>query len=153
MPDAEMRRRLTEVIGILAPSNDRERRDKMLTWDQVREMKVHGIDFGGHTVTHPFLSRVTPEQAVWEVSACKQQIEAELQSPVEYFAYPSGREEDFCPWSAQVLREAGYQVAVTTIWGVNYCSTNPMQFYRGQPWEEDAAIFAYKLDWYELASI
>jgi peptidoglycan/xylan/chitin deacetylase (PgdA/CDA1 family)/CelD/BcsL family acetyltransferase involved in cellulose biosynthesis len=153
MPDAEMRRRLVEVFGLLDPQNDGERREKMLTWDQVREMKSHGIEFGGHTVTHPFLSRVTPEQAVREVTECKKRIEAELQAPVKYFAYPNGREEDFRSWNTQLLRNAGYQAALTTIWGVNYSSTDPMQFHRGQPWEEDAAMFAYKLDWYELASI
>jgi peptidoglycan/xylan/chitin deacetylase (PgdA/CDA1 family)/CelD/BcsL family acetyltransferase involved in cellulose biosynthesis len=152
LPDEERRGRLDEVVALLAPEDADGRRDKMLTWDQVRGMKKQGIDFGGHTVTHPFLSKTTPERALWEVSECKRRIEAELDSPVDYFAYPNGREEDFAGWSADVLRRAGYQAALTTVWGVNYPSTDPMALRRGQPWEEDPAVFAYKLDWYELVS-
>ena len=124
----------------------------MLSWDQVRLMKTHGIDFGGHTVTHPFISRMTNEQVVWEVSECKRRIEEELQQPVDHFAYPSGREEDFGKWNKQVVRSAGYRSAVTTIWGMNYRSTDPMELRRGGPWEESVAQFAYKLDWYQLVN-
>ena len=30
----------------------------MLTWDQVREMELAGIDFGWHAVTHPVLTTI-----------------------------------------------------------------------------------------------
>ena len=124
----------------------------MLTWDQVRRMKAHGIDFGGHSVTHPFISRLTREQVAWEVTECKHRIEEELQAPVEHFAYPSGREEDFGKWNEQTIRSAGYRAAVTTIWGMNYPSTDRMALRRGGPWEETPAQFAYKLDWYQLVN-
>jgi hypothetical protein len=50
------------------------------------------------------------------------------------------------------LRAAGYRTAVSTIWGLNYRSTDRMALRRGQPWEEAAAQFAYKLDWYQLVN-
>jgi len=140
---------LEEILCQLAVKDD-ERHGKMLTWDQVRLMKARGIDFGGHTVSHPYMSRLTPAQAGWEVSECKRRIEAELEMPVTHFAYPNGREEDFAPSNKDLLREAGYQAAVTTIWGQNQRSTDRMALRRGGPWEENAALFAYKLDWYEL---
>ena len=124
----------------------------MLTWDQVRLMKAGGIDFGGHSVTHPFISRLNHEQVAWEVSECKRRIEKELQAPVDHFAYPSGREEDFGKWNEQIVRSAGYRAAVTTIWGLNYPSTNRMELRRGGPWEETPAQFACKLDWYQLVN-
>lgn len=113
-------------------------------------MQAHGVDFGGHTVTHPFISKLTPEQVTWEASECKRRIEAELQAPVEHFAYPSGREEDFQASNKELIRAAGYRAALTTIWGTNHHSTDRMEFRRGGPWEENPALFAYKLDWYEL---
>ena len=97
-------------------------------------------------VTRPIL---TETEASWEVSECKRRIEAELQSPVDYFAYPNGREEDFIASNKELLRAAGYRAAVTTIWGVNDRSTDRMELRRGGPWESDPAVFASKLDWYQ----
>lgn len=150
LADTERRQWLTEILRQLAAGDDGARNGKMLTWDQVRVMKAHGIDFGGHTVTHPFLSKMRREQAAWEVSECKRRIEQELQAPVYDFAYPNGREEDIGEGNKELIRSAGYRAAVTTIWGMNYRSTDPLELRRGQPWEENPALFAYKLDWYEL---
>jgi peptidoglycan/xylan/chitin deacetylase (PgdA/CDA1 family)/CelD/BcsL family acetyltransferase involved in cellulose biosynthesis len=152
MPEDERRQRLQAILRELAAPSAGLRRDMMLSWDQVRRMKQHGIDFGGHTVTHPFLSRLTRDQVSWEVSECKRRIEAELQAPVSHFAYPNGREEDFGPWNKELLRQAGYEAALSTIWGLNYQSTDRMELRRGQPWEEDEAVFAYKMDWYQLVN-
>jgi len=147
LPDTELRRWIADILAQLGVEPDTE--DTMLTWDQIRLMKQHRIDFGGHTVTHPFVSKLDPQQAVFEASECKRRIEEETQSPVEHFAYPNGRQGDFEAWNKQVLREAGYQAAVSTLWGVNYPSTDPMELKRGQPWEENPAVFAAKLDWYQ----
>ena len=149
LPDEERQQRLVNILRQLAVTGNPERRNKMLTWDQVRLMMRYGIDFGGHTVTHPFLSKVTREKAAWEVSECKRRIEEELQQPVSYFAYPNGREEDFTSWNKEMLRNAGYRAALSTIWGMNYRSTDRMQLKRGGPWEKSQALFAWKLDWYQ----
>ena len=151
LPDTERRKWVADVIARLGTSKDTE--DTMLTWDQIRLMKQRGIDFGGHTVSHPFVSRLAPEDAVREVSECKRRIEEETQAAVEHFAYPNGREGDFEPWNKRVLQDAGYRAAVSTLWGVNYPSTDLMELRRGQPWEENTAAFAAKLDWYQLTDI
>ena len=150
LPDLGRRQTLSRILRQLAVEDHTERRDKMLTWDQVRAMQKSGIDFGGHTVTHPFLSRMSEQEVVWEVCECKRRIEEELQVPVCHFAYPNGREKDFGKWNRDVVRQAGYRAAVTTIWGQNSGSTDPMELRRGGPWEPNSAAFAYKLDWYQL---
>jgi CelD/BcsL family acetyltransferase involved in cellulose biosynthesis/peptidoglycan/xylan/chitin deacetylase (PgdA/CDA1 family) len=152
MEDSERRSALDEILRRLGPVADTERRDKMLTWDQVRSMKARGIDFGGHTVTHPFLSRTSRDQMAWEAQECKQRIENELQSPVGFFAYPNGCEEDFQPWNKEVIRCAGYRAAVTSIWGANQPSTDRMELRRGGPWEGTPELFASKLDWYQFVN-
>lgn len=149
-PDTELRWFLESILRLTGADRNWSRRDKMLTWDQIREMKKSRIDFGGHTVTHPFLSKTTTDQMLWEVSECKRRIESELQAPVMHFAYPHGREEDI--GRAELLRRAGYKAAVTTIWGVNSRSTNPLELRRSGPWENTPALFSSKLDWYELAN-
>jgi peptidoglycan/xylan/chitin deacetylase (PgdA/CDA1 family) len=150
VPDSEMRDWLAHIIRELAVEDCCERRDKMLTWDQIRLMQRHRIDFGGHTVTHPFLSQVSDARAAWEVSECKRRIEEESQRPVAHFAYPHGRERDFDSRNKEVIRRAGFRAAVTTIWGPNFSSTDVMELRRGGPWENSPAGFAYKLDWYQL---
>jgi peptidoglycan/xylan/chitin deacetylase (PgdA/CDA1 family)/CelD/BcsL family acetyltransferase involved in cellulose biosynthesis len=152
LPESQRRQWLAQILRQLAAPDDSGRRGKMLTWQQIRLMKEHGIHFGGHTVSHPFLSRLTEEQGMWEVSECKRRIEEEIQAAVDYFAYPNGREEDFTDWNKAVLRNAGYRAALTTIWGMNYQSTDRMELRRGQPWEESPELFACKLDWYQLVN-
>src|SRR5215469_8551922 len=109
----------------------------MLTWDQIRLLKSRGVDFGGHTVTHPFVSHLLPGQAAWQIGECKLRIEEEVQAPVAHFAYPGGREIDFSQWNKRVVEEAGYQAAVSTIWGVNEPGTDRMELRRGRVWEID----------------
>jgi peptidoglycan/xylan/chitin deacetylase (PgdA/CDA1 family) len=152
MTDSDRRQSLAKVLSALGVREFGDRKHKMLTWDQVRLMKKQGIDFGGHTVTHPFLSRMTRPEVAWEVSECKRRIEDELQLPIHHFAYPNGREEDFGKWNKEVISSAGYRAAVTTTWGMNYPSTDRLELKRGGPWETSAAMFAYKLDWYQLVN-
>ncbi len=152
LSDSDRRQWLARILERLTVPKDAEREGKMLTWDQIREMRGRGIEFGGHTVNHPFLSQLTRKQAVWEVSECKRRIEEEVQQRVDYFAYPNGRGEDFAEWNKQVLAAAGYRAAVTTIWGMNHRATDRMALRRGQPWEGDEALFAGKLDWYQLTN-
>jgi peptidoglycan/xylan/chitin deacetylase (PgdA/CDA1 family)/CelD/BcsL family acetyltransferase involved in cellulose biosynthesis len=150
--DPERTQWLTEIHRYLGITSHSNRTDNMLTWDQVRLMKSAGITFGGHTVTHPFISKLSSDRILWEASECKRRIEEELQSPVDLFAYPNGREEDFGSANKHLIRNAGYKAAVTTIWGTNYASTDPMELRRGGPWETSLDLFAYKLDWYHFVN-
>lgn len=75
---------LAERCGVEPP------RDRMLTWDQVREMRRHGIEFGAHTVSHPLMARLTPEQARWQFEEAKRVIERGLGETVRHFAFPAG---------------------------------------------------------------
>lgn len=150
LPDSERRLQLEDILRRLNAPPAPELSGRMLTWDQVRDMQTRGIDFGGHTVTHPFVSRLTRERAISEIGDCKQRIEDELQQRVEHFAYPSGRELDFQPWNKRIVAEAGYKAAVSTIWGVNDPGVDRMELRRGQPWEDRVSLFAAKLDWYQL---
>jgi peptidoglycan/xylan/chitin deacetylase (PgdA/CDA1 family)/CelD/BcsL family acetyltransferase involved in cellulose biosynthesis len=151
LPDSDRRTILTSLLSVLGEPQDQK--DVMLTWDEIRHMKKHAIDFGGHTVTHPFVSKLSPELAQWELSECKRRIESETQAQVRHFAYPNGRPGDFETWNKTVLYDAGYQAAVSTLWGVNSPDTDRMELRRGQPWEENSAVFAAKLDWYQLTDV
>ncbi len=75
----------------------------LLNWNQILEMEADGIEFGVHTVTHPILDRMDPEEAAWEINHAKQVMEEQLGHPVQSFAYPYGR---FNQQVKQVVSEA-----------------------------------------------
>jgi peptidoglycan/xylan/chitin deacetylase (PgdA/CDA1 family) len=68
----------------------------MLNWEEIKEMHRSGITFGGHTLTHPDLTRLPDDQVQAEVVRGKVAIEDALNAEVNTFAYPFGRYDDRC---------------------------------------------------------
>jgi len=117
---AEMRERYVAEMLERAGRRDKPvpKRYRILTWEQVREMDASGlITFGGHTRTHPILSRVGMSRARSEIMGDKGCIEGELGHPIYHFAYPNGKAGDFTSETIRILAKAGYHSAVTTIPG------------------------------------
>jgi len=90
-------------------------RSLTLSWSEVREMGNNGIAFGAHTVSHPILTMLPPEQAKWEIIQSKKDIEKHLQQRVTAFAYPNGLLKDFNSHIANLVKESGFACAVTAI--------------------------------------
>ena len=88
-----------------------------MSWGNAAEMVGQGIEFGGHTVNHPILSKVADEEAVYEISESKRIIEEKIQREVLCFAYPNGQVGDFTARTQGIVRESGYQVAFSLISG------------------------------------
>jgi len=59
-----------------------------LTWDQIGEMFQAGMEFGGHTVNHPFLTKLAEADAYLEMSQSRLDLQMHLGVPVVTFAYP-----------------------------------------------------------------
>lgn len=91
--------------------------DVHLTWDQVREMGSNGMAFGGHTCTHPILTRVDSDQARSEIFGSVTRIREETGDPVSSFAYPNGLQEDFDDDIEQITQEAGLDISFSLIPG------------------------------------
>jgi peptidoglycan/xylan/chitin deacetylase (PgdA/CDA1 family) len=87
-------------------------RDLFLSWDEVREMSHNGIDFGAHTVNHPTLIGMPPEQARSEIVRSHRRIAEAVDCPVDTFAYPDGRRANITDGIKAVLREHGFVCAV-----------------------------------------
>jgi peptidoglycan/xylan/chitin deacetylase (PgdA/CDA1 family) len=91
-----------------------------LTWSDVRELKAEGIDFGSHTVSHPDLRSLGPDQIEYELGHSKEVIEQHLGVSVGSFSYPFGfPEEDksFARFLEDVLTNLGFEYGVSTILG------------------------------------
>jgi peptidoglycan/xylan/chitin deacetylase (PgdA/CDA1 family) len=148
---ADRIRRLVEALGGgRAPAHPR----LMLTWDEVREMAAAGIGFGGHTRTHPILSRVTPERAREEIVGSKLEIEKRLGAPARCFAYPNGRPGDYDETTKRIVREAGYACAVTTRSGANRADgrEDALELRRTGAWEPVRSLFALRITLERLAA-
>lgn len=83
-----------------------------VTWDMIAEMDNSGlIEIGSHTVWHHQLPSLGDAQLRAEVGDSKHVLEDRLGHPVRTFCYPVGRVDGR---SAAAVREAGYEIAVTT---------------------------------------
>jgi peptidoglycan/xylan/chitin deacetylase (PgdA/CDA1 family) len=89
----------------------------VMSWDGAREMAANGIAIGGHTRTHPILTRVGIETAREEIARSKSDVEREIGAPALGFAYPNGGRADFDDAVVAAVREAGYPTAFSLVPG------------------------------------
>jgi len=116
IPDEKKNRLIKELVKISNVNIPRDLgRDLILSWDEVKEMNEGGVDFGAHTVTHPILTRVSPNQAKFEILQSKKDIEKRLDNSVDTFCYPNGTCEDFNTDLIDIIKESGFSCAVSTI--------------------------------------
>ncbi|MFH1258638.1 MAG: polysaccharide deacetylase family protein [Elusimicrobiota bacterium] len=103
---------VTETIGQTNLWHDpqSEERLPMLNWEQIREMKLKGIEFGSHTLTHPNLEKCDREKIINEITQSKKILEENLKQKVNVFSYPYGGGA-FSPEIQQIVQEAGYTFA------------------------------------------
>lgn len=145
LPDEE-RQRWCDSFEQAIPLCRTELRGSMMNWEQIREMRHAGIAFGCHTMTHPVLSRLTPDAVRREVGESKWLIENRLGVQVENFAFPFGKPKDCGSIGADALSQLGIRTALTTIVGVNEPGGNTFRLRRMvQGNETSIAMFAYRL--------
>ena len=98
-----------------------------LTWDELRMLEARGVAIGSHTVDHTELPFVTARRALWELRRSRRQLEQRLHHPVQWFAYPAGAETTR---TAQLVRQAGYVLAMTTQPGDAQPASAPLALHR-----------------------
>lgn len=128
-----------EVERALQPAACQPQR--MLNWEQVREMRDAGIAFGSHSVTHPVLSRIPRAELVKELRESKRVLSDHLGAPIRAFAYPNGKTRDYNHEVKMVLKECGYTCAATCEWGFNPVFSDPYALKRGLPWHREIELF------------
>ena len=109
-------------------------------------MHQAGIAFGSHTLTHPVVSQLAPEELEQELGASKCVLEKKLGVPVLDFAFPFGKTSDCSPVALEMLSRCQYRSAVTTVPGVNTPQVNPFELRRLQVGSDGSlARFAFDL--------
>jgi peptidoglycan/xylan/chitin deacetylase (PgdA/CDA1 family) len=105
----------------------------MLDWDEIRTMMSYKIGFGAHTLSHPILSRMPYEEAVFEIVESKKMIEDKLGTRIRHFAIPNGRDEDFTEMLEEHCKSGLFESIATTNFGVVKENTNPFKLPRYGP--------------------
>jgi peptidoglycan/xylan/chitin deacetylase (PgdA/CDA1 family) len=132
--------RLAERIAEPLPA------DLMMQPDQVRELRGAGMDIGGHTATHPILTRLKDSEALREMRHGREVLEEILNEPITLFAYPNGKPgQDYDARHVAMAREEGFQAAVSTAWGVSGRRADFFQLPRFTPWDQTPLRFAIRL--------
>lgn len=126
---------------------DSDHRDTDVTvmgWSEIKEMAEAGIEFGAHTMSHPILSRIMPEQARREIRESKKQLEQRL-GAITLFAYPRGEREDFNGEIMRMVKEAGFSCAVTTVSGTNDRNSDRFALRRTAVEKDNSSEFMFRL--------
>jgi peptidoglycan/xylan/chitin deacetylase (PgdA/CDA1 family) len=118
----------------------------MMTSAQVRALGAGGLAVGAHTVTHPILSEIPLKQAREEIVAGRKRLEALTGVPVRLFAYPNGRPgRDYHREHAELVRELGFEGAVSSAWGAARAGDDLYQIPRFTPWDRPNWRFGLRL--------
>jgi peptidoglycan/xylan/chitin deacetylase (PgdA/CDA1 family) len=144
LPLEERQNRVDELYAGMARRGPPS--DLMMTTSQVRQLHECGMDVGAHTVTHPILARLDRERAGAEILDSKRRLEAMTAAPITLFAYPNGKPgRDYGPEHVSMVKELGFEGAVSTAWGVASADSDPFQLPRFTPWDRTPGRFLMRL--------
>ncbi|MBV1706258.1 MAG: polysaccharide deacetylase family protein [Hyphomicrobiales bacterium] len=86
-----------------------------LDWDGLAAISRHRLcTIGVHTLTHPRLAKLTPDEAQREMAQARDEITRRLQVPGAHLSYPVGDPSSAGPREFALARELGFSTAVTT---------------------------------------
>jgi len=103
---------LRSQLPVTEPGVDLADRFEFLCADDVRRLSESGIEIGSHSVSHPILAALQPEDAKREIGESKATLERVLGRPVRAFAYPFGAPGlDFTSRDEGLVKDSGYSFA------------------------------------------
>lgn len=106
--------------------------------EQLQDWLRQGMSICAHTVSHPPLSKLDDEKIHYELAHCKNTLESQLQTPVDFLCYPYGEFDDRVKTAA---KQAGYKAALaifkdTSFWKKDIYSLKRVVISSRQPlWE------------------
>jgi peptidoglycan/xylan/chitin deacetylase (PgdA/CDA1 family) len=123
-------REIAAITGVRLPD------DLMMTRAQLVALHADGMEVGGHTVSHPILSKVDDGVARAEIADGRKMLSEIVRAPVQLFAYPNGRPgTDYDGRHARIVKELGFKAAVSTAGGSADRFADRHQLPRFSPWD------------------
>lgn len=87
-----------------------------MSWDEVKSLDKLGMEIGGHSRTHPVLTKIMTDAGLdKEIAGGKKILESHLGHPVKAFAYPFGMHNEAVD---AAVKRAGYASARSVYAGV-----------------------------------
>ena len=112
------------ISGLLGGSD-------FMTVDQVKQIAQSGlVEVGDHTVHHIDLKGAPLKEVESEINDSKKTLESIIGGPVVSFAYPAG---SFDTQAEDVVKQAGFETAMSTIPGEDLSQNNRFFIYRLRP--------------------
>jgi len=143
LPKAERRSKaqaVADAVGTALPN------DLMMTDRQLRELQAGGMTIGAHTVTHPILAGLGDAEAHAEIAEGKRALEGLTGKPVTLFAYPNGKPgRDYTATHVGMVREIGFEAAVSTAEGAASAGGDLHQIPRFTPWDKTRWRYGLRL--------
>ena len=120
--------------------------DLMMRDEQVLGLHRAGMTIGAHTCRHPILARISDEAVRAEIADGRAALESIIGARVGLFAYPNGRpNEDYRAEHVAIVRELGFDAAVSTARGASAMGDDPFQLRRCMPWDQTRMRFGARL--------
>lgn len=104
--------------------------NRTLSWEEIAELEARGIRVESHGISHRPLAALEVDEAAREIMLSKLRLEEGLGRPVRAFAYVKGSEAHYKPVHLSLLRQAGYEVAFTSVSGCNGPHSDPLRLHR-----------------------
>jgi peptidoglycan/xylan/chitin deacetylase (PgdA/CDA1 family) len=98
--------------------------DRRMTGAHLQKLAAANIEVGAHTQTHPNLTTLSPSQLSQELYGSRRDLEAVVNQPVRYLAYPGGR---FNEEVVTATKAAGFEAACSVI-GLG-CNSNRSRYW------------------------
>lgn len=134
------------VAAVVERCGLRTRPDLMLTTPDLKALHAAGMEIGGHTCSHPILTRLDAATAQRELADGRDRLAALIGAPVRLFAYPNGKPgEDYDARHVTMARNLGFTAAVCTAWGAAGHGDDPFQIPRFTPWDGTPLRFHLRL--------
>jgi peptidoglycan/xylan/chitin deacetylase (PgdA/CDA1 family) len=138
--------RQAAVADVVAAAGISLPTDLMLTRENLRRWHRAGQQVGAHTVSHPILARLPDDEARSEIARGRTELEAIVDERVGLFAYPNGRPGvDYLPQHVSMVRELGFDGAVSTTWGVATNRSASFELPRFTPWDRTPSRFGLRM--------
>lgn len=90
-----------------------------MNWDEARQMRAAGMEFGSHGHSHEVLSHLSAASQREELGRSKEILEGALRQPIQSLAYPVGGRHSYNHQTCALARSTGYRIALTLLPGRN----------------------------------
>lgn len=120
----------------LRPKANLDKDRRTMNHEELKRMANSAyVTIGGHTVSHPTLSGMTPVFQKWEIEESKIAIEKIIGDKIEVFSYPFGGRPDFSNETVRILKDCGYKKAAVNWRGIAGKDTDKYRIPRNKVWD------------------